>query len=98
MATNQHRNVDFSDHDRLLLQQLLTRQSLAERRASQSPNDDSDEGDAALSELSPTVHIEVPQQWRLLSDKVVLHDWQRDCLAKWLTLDNGTVKLSLIHI
>lgn len=94
MATNQHRNVDFSDHDRLLLQQLLTRQSLAERRASQSPNDDSDEGDAALSELSPTVHIEVPQQWRLLSDKVVLHDWQRDCLAKWLTLDNGTVKVA----
>lgn len=94
MASNDTQDVSFSDRDRLLLQQLLTRQSLAERRVNQPADSDIDDGDDEVSDPLPVVPVEIPNQWRLIGDKVALHAWQRDCLAKWLALGKGTVKVA----
>lgn len=94
MANTDLLEVSFSDRDRLLLQQLLTRQSLAERRTNQAAASDSDdEGDERISHVPP-VEPEIPAKWRLIGEAVTLHDWQRDCLAKWLALGRGTVKVA----
>lgn len=94
MANTDLLEVSFSDRDRLLLQQLLTRQSLAERRTHQTASSDSDdEGDERISHVPP-IEPEIPAKWRLIGEAVKLHDWQRDCLAKWLALGRGTVKVA----
>ncbi|HAM22361.1 MAG TPA: hypothetical protein DCQ04_08810 [Actinobacteria bacterium] len=94
MASNHPHDVPFGDLDRLLLQQLLTRQSLAERRATQSSENDIDEQEDDTSEVAPAAPIDVPDKWRLVGEGVTLHSWQRDCLAKWLALGKGTVKVA----
>ena len=94
MATNDTPGVSFGDQDRLLLQQLLTRQSLAEREATQSSDNHIDAEEDETSSIVPAAPVEVPDQWRLIGEDVTLHNWQRDCLDKWLALGKGTVKVA----
>lgn len=93
MTSNDSPDISFSDQDRLLLQQLLTRQSLAERRVNQTAErDNNDENDADGSQ-PPAASVAIPDQWQLIGE-IDLHTWQRDCLAEWLARGNGTVKVA----
>lgn len=77
----------FSAEDRLRLIQLWTRRAMAERNAArvdQAPESDTETKEGA----------QAPIKWRLVPVALRLHDWQAECLAKWLPLARGTVKVA----
>lgn len=86
----------FSAEQRLHLQQLLTRQSLASQPASTS--DDGPEirnnFDSKHAGSLQDPGESLPKQWRLIAESVKLHQWQSDCLEKWLARGSGTVKVA----
>lgn len=83
----------FGDADRLLLQQLMTRRAISERRA-HAPQGECKDGIAvtALSEARPSAAI--PERWRLVPEGISLYDWHRECLDLWLPQGRGTVKVA----
>ena len=87
----QTRNV-FSKDQHLKLQQLLTRQALTEQ--SQFASSDADNDAENQSTASEHEAGETHSKWKLISDEVQLHEWQDRCLAKWLDLGRGTVKVA----
>lgn len=82
----------FSNEQSLMLQQLLTRQALAERNDQSSPQEPEGTGSGAPAENKS--HDQLPEKWRLIPDAVTLHDWQSNCLDLWLQKKRGTVKVA----
>ena len=82
----------FSDEQSLMLQQLLTRRALAE--CGVEPSMQELKG-IALKAADANYSInEVPNKWRLISKSLVLHNWQADCLDRWIQIKRGTVKVA----
>ena len=83
----------FDEEARLRLLQLLTRRSMAERRAKTAATRLSVvEGDATEDALG--AELQLPKRWRLVPEGVALHEWQRECLSLWLADGRGTVKVA----
>ncbi len=80
----------FSDSNWLRLQQLLTLKSIT----TYSNVDIKGKKKKKSSQLSLDMRTVPPEKWRLVSDSVVLHKWQSDCLEKWLVQGKGTVKVA----
>ncbi|MBM3464272.1 MAG: DEAD/DEAH box helicase [Alphaproteobacteria bacterium] len=77
----------FTDADRLRLLQLQTRRAMADRRVKSTEVDAPPPGGQTACDTDL-------ERWRLLPESLVLHAWQKECLAKWLPLGCGTVKVA----
>jgi superfamily II DNA or RNA helicase len=83
----------FSDQDRLLLQQLLTRRALLKRSESEATKEETADVGAEDSVVDQPTGV-VPDRWRLTPKDAHLYDWQRECLPVWLKNGRGTVKVA----
>jgi superfamily II DNA or RNA helicase len=81
----------FSDDDRLLLLQLMTRRAIWERRE-RNERDADEESGPALAE--PTAVAPLPDRWTLLPEGLDLYSWQKECLERWKARGNGTIKVA----
>jgi len=87
----------FDSAARLQLLQLLARRQLAERLVKQTEATDAAAGDSdeeAERDEPSTATSVIPSKWRFLPDGFKLHEWQQDCLPKWLAAGKGTVKVA----
>ena len=75
-----------------MLQQLLTRQALAEHTVQSSTQELGGTGSEAADEDHSLDRV--PEKWRLIPESVMLHKWQSDCLGLWLQTKRGTVKVA----
>ena len=82
----------FSQKNHLVLQQLLTRQALAEQPQFKTSNEtpQTEVEATSKSEAEPNT----AENWHLIPEAIQLHSWQQDCLAKWLEQGRGTVKVA----
>lgn len=81
----------FTDSDRLLLLQLMTRRAMAERSTEAAESDDGvirSAPDATLGDAA------IPARWRLVPEGTTLYEWQHECLNRWLKDGRGTVKVA----
>ncbi|WP_343424941.1 DEAD/DEAH box helicase family protein [Candidatus Amarolinea dominans] len=81
----------FTDSDRLLLLQLMTRRAMAERSTEAAESDDGvirSAPDATLGDAA------IPARWRLVPEGATLYEWQHECLNRWLKDGRGTVKVA----
>ena len=83
----------FTAADRLLLLQLLTRRAMADKRRIPNETIDDSEGPTRGSTVVAQGDV-VPKRWRLVPEDVVLYDWQRECLPRWLERECGTIKVA----
>lgn len=93
-------DIRFSDDDRLALLQLLIRRAITERRARERDLNLSGGDDQAESTPQPhsssiaDSQTAPPSLWRLVTQGVTLHAWQRRCMELWLPKGRGTVKVA----
>nr|WP_225937321.1 DEAD/DEAH box helicase [Myxococcus sp. RHSTA-1-4] len=71
--------------------QLHARRAIAERIASEQSSEPADDAESTEEEQTAPV---VPAVWRLVPTDVSLHDWQAECLPKWLERGRGTIKVA----
>jgi len=82
--------MTFSESDQLQLQQLLTRQYLAGQSADEMKREEHGVDNQTILDQ----HALQPKKWRLIAKDVALHNWQSECLEKWLVRGKGTVKVA----
>ena len=94
-TTDEHeeKEVIFTAMDRLRLLQLMTRRAMADRRTKACKQADGglDASRDAGQSLPSGI---IPDRWCLIPEGVSLHDWQRECLSRWLEHGRGTVKVA----
>ena len=82
----------FNSAHQLQLIQLQTRQVINDREE-QKARESAKHADPG--EIHQEVkETEIPKQWRLIPKDVSLHEWQEQCLPKWLQNGRGTVKVA----
>lgn len=91
MENSSQPSLVLSDEDCLKLQQLLTLQALIAQ--SQSSESKPKAGDETGVEEDSDSHVNI-DKWRLVPEDVQLHEWQTNCLSKWLPIGKGTVKVA----
>lgn len=82
----------FTDSDRLLLLQLMTRRAMSDRAVDDRHETAEEEGGDGLETVAE--HAQIPDRWRLMPEQISLYTWQQECLSKWLEQGRGTVKVA----
>lgn len=86
-------NEVFSNNDRLLLLQLMTKRAIAERVGQERQQEEADLDNEGNTNVGTPAEV-VPEIWRLVPEGVSLYKWQLECLPLWLLRGHGTVKVA----